>query len=365
MTMITNQPAAVLLNHAPLRVAIAASGAGAGLQKTLWDVPGISAVLVEASFPYAMEATDQFLRFKPDRYCSACTAVEMAMECYYRAFQYNGPRAIGVGLSASVASLKAHRGEHRVFAASFSDKGCRVYERVLEKTNEPATLARVLDGAVADAMGLLALLEAVGAAMDNAPEATDYDGAALAHEAFWARPVFTKTGQRVTEAEAEVEAIFPGAFNPPHHGHFGMAHNFQGYTRISPTFHVTAETPHKPPLSVAEMLQRAKMLEGHHRMFTRNDPLYVDKAAKFPGRPILVGSDALERLLDPKWGPTPEELGSTFEEHGTVFYVPETRVVNGREVKLEDLTLPKGLRVIRLPGRWDVSSSELRATSAA
>src|SRR3954468_8124020 len=104
--MITEQSqAAKLLNHAPLRISIAASGAGAGLQKMLWDVPGISAVLMEGVFPYSTDATDQFLRFKPEQYCSAKTAMAMAMECYYRAYQPGGPKAIGVGLSASVASM--------------------------------------------------------------------------------------------------------------------------------------------------------------------------------------------------------------------------------------------------------------------
>lgn len=362
----TNEAAAKLLKHAPLRISIAATGAGAGLQRLLWEVPGISAVLAEASFPYATEATDQFLGFKPERYCSARTALELAMQCYYRAYQFKGPKAIGVGLSASVSTAKEHRGEHRVYAAWFSDHGCQVYEKVLAKTSDPAALARLLDGTMADKIGLLAVLEAVDEAMSSAPEVISYDGTTLAQEAFWAHPAFTRTGKRLTEPKG-VEVIFPGAFNPPHVGHFGMAAAVKDDLGSDTTFHITAESPHKAPLTVVDMLQRAKMLEGHDRIFTRGDPLYVDKARRFPGCVLLIGPDALERMLNPKWGPTPDQLAEAFVDSKTLLCTPEMRLVEGREVRTADLPMPDALRVIirYIPGRWDISSSELRATSSA
>ncbi len=71
------------------------------------------------------------------------------------------------------------------------------------------------------------------------------------------------------------------------------------------TFHVTADPPHKARLSVAELVQRAKLLHGKPRLFSEGDALYVDKARRNPGASFLLGADALERLLDPKWGPEP------------------------------------------------------------
>jgi len=353
-----------LLEHAPLRISIAASGAGAGLQKALWDVPGISSVFMEALFPYSMDATNQFLRFQPEQYCSAKTAVEMAMECYYRAYQPGGPKAIGVGLSASVSSLKAHRGEHRVFAAWFSDHGCRVYEKVLEKSSDPAGVGRLTDGFIADSIGLQAVLEAVGETMSLAHVQTPYDGMELASEAFWGNPFFGKNGERYP-MPFRVEALFPGSFNPPHAGHFGMAKAFQSATKLDPTFHITAVSPHKPALSVVDMLQRAKLLHGFNRAFSTLDPLYLDKAKKFPGCPILLGADSLERMVDPKWGVSPEELSREFSRLGTQFYVPEVRAIGGQEVRARELALPPGLIVNLIPGRWDISSSELRASASS
>jgi hypothetical protein len=352
-----------LLAKGPLRISIACTGAGAGLQKMIWDTPGISSILVEANFPYAMDASDSFLGFKPEKYCEDGMAIAMAMQCYYRAYQSGGAKAIGLGLCASVSSNREHRGGHRVHAAWFSDHGCKVFSIVLPKASDGNP--RVNDGHAADSLGLQALFSAVGhlADMGGLPEVLEKDGMDLAREIFFTRPYFTATGKRLTQEEANVEAIFPGAFNPPHEGHLGMAHVFRKLSGLTPTFHMTAETPHKPPLTLADMLQRAKLLEGHNRMFTTGDALYLEKATDFPGTPMIIGSDALQRMLDPKWGIDPVELGRTFSRLGTRFYVTERAMSGEATVKVADLDLPEGFEVEVLPGRWNISSSELRTTS--
>lgn len=96
-------------------------------------------------------------------------------------------------------------------------------------------------------------------------------------------------------------------------------------------------------------------------MFTKGDALYLDKARAFPGVPMIIGSDALQRMLDPKWGPDPEELGEEFDRLGTFFYVTERALNGDQAVKVNDLYLPEGFHVEVLPGRWDISSSEVRA----
>ena len=76
-------------------------------------------------------------------------------------------------------------------------------------------------------------------------------------------------------------------------------------------------------------MERAKLLEGYARLFTQNDPLYLDKARKFPGAKIVVGVDALIRMLDPKWGVAVEPLIAEFRALGTKFLVAD-REVNGQ-----------------------------------
>jgi nicotinamide mononucleotide (NMN) deamidase PncC len=354
-----------ILEKGPLRIYFATTGGGAGLQNMLWRVPGISSVLVGAEFPYGTDALERFLGYQPDRYCSERTALAMAMESYSRAFQFEGHKAIGMGLTAVAATNEEHRGNHRVHVAWFSDHGSKVITYTLRKAVGEA--ARALDGAECDFLGLEAIAEAAGIHIGHTPygiNAEVKDASDLARELFFERPYFDRTGQKTSINPEVIEVIFPGAFNPPHVGHFGMAKGLRTNFNLDTTFHVTAETPHKPPLSVADMLQRAKMLEGYDRMFTRGDPLYLDKAKAFPDTGIVIGSDALERMLDPKWGIDPEVLGQEFDRLGTKFYVTE-RPASGQDARVGELvgamSIPKGFRITVLGGRWDISSSQIRA----
>src|SRR6478735_4176453 len=97
------------------RIFIAVTGAGAGAQNRIWSVPGCSKYFAGAMFPYGCDQTDELLGFKPDKYVSENTALDLAMASYLRAWDKDGCDAIGIGLSASVASTAQHRGEHEIF----------------------------------------------------------------------------------------------------------------------------------------------------------------------------------------------------------------------------------------------------------
>jgi hypothetical protein len=302
-----NDPA--LLLEAKCRAYVVATGAGAGLQKLLWEVPGISEVLVGAELPYATDAMDRFLGFAPAHYCSEDTAISMALAAYTEAFEPGGAPAIGLGLTASVASRSAHRGDHRVFVATISDAGAWLFSATLHKGS--GADARRRDGEVCDALGLAALLAAAcpGSEVDASVDVerqSRVDCSARAMQVFLERPYFAASGKRqAAPANGNGLALFPGAFNPPHDGHFWMARE------NGATFHLTINPPHKPALSIAQVLQRAKQLDGFPRLFTEGDPLYLDKARRFPGAKILIGADAVERMLDPKWG---VEIGPLLRE---------------------------------------------------
>lgn len=349
------------------RVFIAASGAGAGIQNLLWSVPGCSSFLVGAAFPYSTDSTDDFLGFKPEKYCSAETAMDMAMTAFMRAGASED--AIGIGVTGSVASTREHRGPHQVIAASFSARAARVHTAELEKGTGDAR--RALDGAAADEIGLNALLDALdlpvqarhGAAVLEY-EMTEEE--ALARARFFTRPYFRPNGTREAEPTS-LRAALPGTFDPPHEGHYGMAEAYRGITGFEPTFWATAEPPHKPPVAVAELLRRARLLKGRDALFTRhNDTLYLDKAKKYPGCHFLVGADSFARMMDPKWGPEIVPMLRKFVELKTRFYVAD-RTSEGNLTTLADVPLPTKGTVwgscfaTRLPGRWDVSSSEIRA----
>ncbi len=377
----------------PCRIFIAATGAGAGIQDRLWRVPGISKVLVGCAFPYAPEETDAFLGFTPEKYASAETAVDLAMEAYKRAYKPGGAPAVGVGVTASVTSTHAHRGDHRVFAAYFNDTECRVYSCTLQKSevhkkvaagelvdqgeiDHQITLQREIDGKLVDQLGLTTLLRAfqlVTFGDGGLGEVTVDDACALAQERLFAHPYFRADGRREAESDLSKHTVlFPGAFNPPHIGHSGAAEEVRGHG-LNVVFSTTVDPPHKDALTTAQILQRAKLMRGQDMLFTRGDPLYVDKAKRFYNRAFIIGVDALIRMFDCKWGTDIPTLLHTFERYNTRFYVAP-RLVNGKFMHLDDITIPDPkrdgermhLHTMRemftgLAGRWDISSSELRA----
>lgn len=382
-TEILTEEAARLLTKEN-RIYVVSTGAGAGLQRILWDVPGISKVLVGAEFPYAKEATDRFLGFEPESYCSEETAVAMAMEAYYRAFQPGGAPAIGLGIAASVASNTEHRGEHRVFVACMNDETMRTYSGILVKGHGPGR--RRVDGNIADMMGLFALLDRTKAFVtpkgplqafipeqgrdqdwyrfpDWMFQSYEENGMAplIAAGLIQKRPLFKASGARLSlPTSGNGMTLFPGAFNPPHEGHLWLGRENNA------TFHITINPPHKPALSVAEVLQRAKMLEGFDRLFTVNDPLYIEKARCFPGAKFIVGSDALIRMLDPKWGPDPVKMMDEFRHLGVRFLVAD-REDHGAIVSLDDIpNAPRDIctRIMRPAQHLGLSSTKLREAKA-
>lgn len=341
----------IALRDSNRRIYLVATGGGAGLQKVLWDVPGISKILVGAEFPYAQEATDRFLGHgKAWPYCGDQMAVALALEAYYRAFQPDGAPAVGLGLTASVASTTAHRGEHRVHVATVTENECWCVSKTLVKGEGFA--ARKRDGEICDLTGLTALYQAVGLEPQEGTKSSK-----LALEVLLTHPLWTPSGKRQqVPTNGNGLTLFPGAFNPPHDGHFWMAKEHRAI------FHITVNPPHKPALTAAQMLQRAKMLEGFPRLFTKDDPLYLDKARRFPGAKILVGVDAVERMLDPKWGVEIAPMLEEFRRLGIKFLVAD-RELDGKVITLDDLKdAPKDLceRILRPAQHLTMSSTKVR-----
>jgi hypothetical protein len=356
----------------PVRVFVAATGAGAGIQHALWRTPGASTYLAGAVFPYAQNELCDFLGFTPERYASEETAVDMAMAAYARAFDPESDREpVGLGVTASVTSNRPHRGDLRVHASVMTRNQVIAITLILEKAGETVE-AREADGFTADTMATALLYKAIFDPSDGPGNAMD-----LARARFFARPLFTAQGKRLPCSalrEAPWGPLFPGTFNPPHAGHFGMAKaGMESLSRgglPSPTFAICATPPHKPALRLSDMLERSALLAGHARVFTEGDPLFIDKARAFPGRAFLIGADALLTMLDPKWNPAVpiETMLAEFARLNTSFLVFGRRV-GDRVITVEDVrqALPQVWHslVIEGDGVWGESSSALRAAREA
>ncbi len=356
------------LKHAGVSIHLICTGAGAGLQQRLWEIPGSSAYLSGgsfASFPYRQEETDETLGFEPAGYCSDEAAMDLACVAYMRSYSFGGKKPIGLGLTASVASEREHRGEHRVHACVISDDRVLSGHWSIEKG--VGSVKRAEDGKLCDLFGLDMILRAAGIESVNSLTLSVQDSSALALERFYVHPFFSKNGDRLAAPPADV-VLMPGSYNPPHPGHVGLAVEVGNKSLKPVVFHVTADGPHKSPLSLQDLLKRTRMLRGHDRLFTRGDALYIDKARRFPGVPIAMGADSLQRMLDPKWGQDVMQMLFEFSQLGTRFYVSD-RPVDGKVLTMVEVMASSNLKNFDLlfqlfhhvPGIWDFSSTQVRA----
>lgn len=365
---------------------LVATGAGAGLQDMLWSEPGISSVLSGAAFTYHTLESDDFVGFTMGDYCSKENAYYLASSAFIRAAsigyrqQERDRKSIGLAISASVASEKAHRGDHRIHVAVVSDNFCGHWSLILPKG--VGKNQRIQDGMIADIMGLDLLYysqfkEWVGLTSRQwdwveDPVLEDTTATSVT-EPFWARPLFYPNQTRSPVGPATPLScvnLFPGNFNPPHYGHEEMAATAESATHNKTICLVNVDNPHKPEISGIDLLRRAAQFRAYKgnkyaACFTRGEPLFIDKFRNHPRTRFIVGSDTIRRFLNPKWGPSVAEILNEMERYDITF-LSFDRIVDGKMLKVDDVLKEAGVpehyvrRFVWLPGQWNVSSSELR-----
>lgn len=356
-----------MFKSAGVSIHVICTGAGAGLQKMLWDVPGSSAYLSGASFPYRQEETIKTLGFTPDSFCSREAAIDLACVAYMRAYSFGGKKPVGLGLTASVASEREHRGEHRVHACVISDDKVLSHSVVIEKG--VGAERRESDGHLCDSIGLSLLARAVDPGWNGALDGFEgsEDTSAVALERFFERPFFGKNGDRLAHLPENV-VLYPGSYYPVHPGHLGLSKAVSDKALRPVVLHVTTDGPHKAAIDLQGLLKRVRMLRGHDRFFTRGDALFIDKARRFRGVPIAVGADSLLRMLDPQWGPSVMPMLYEMAQLGTKFYVA-SRTVDGELLTLAKVIERSSVTDFDLvhqlfegvDGVWDYSSTQERA----
>jgi hypothetical protein len=362
---------------------VVATGAGAGIQDWIWSIPGCSTFFKGAIFPYSTDDSAYFAGVKPEKYASDEFAIDLALAAYLRAISNPldpNAKPVGLAVTASVASNREHRGEHRIHIA------CVTRHRMLGRTvilkKGVGAVSRLDDGHESDLLALEALIAAMDPGHALNEDCLDIEDKVREH--FFKHPVFY-AGKRMTAADLSPEwPLLPGAFDPPHTGHESMADAVLAHEKREPIFTICCNPPHKPSITVQEMLRRAKMLPNHAVFFTQDDPLYIDKARAYPGRPIVIGADAVLRLMDPQWCQDPKALYDELQKLRTQFLV-FGRIVNGEYMTaghaiwkvyetlgfVEQTSVGKqvtknkiGIEVFRpVAGRWDVSSTDLRGRS--
>jgi hypothetical protein len=162
-------------------------------------------------------------------------------------------------------------------------------------------------------------------------------------------------------------ALLSGAFNPLHRGHEGMAAAAAALTGLPVAFELAVINADKGAMSRNEVTRRAAQFAGRHTLVLSRAPLFVQKAALYPGRLFVLGYDTAARLVNPRYyGGEAGMLAAlgAMRDAGCRFLVAG-RLAEGRFQTLADLPIPTAFvplfAAIPESGfRADVSSTELR-----
>jgi len=368
------------LHRSPRKVVIATTGGGAGLQNQLWVPSGASATLLESSMPYDPQAMIDFIGHEPEKYCAEATALWMASAAHRRARELvlrgggDARHAIGLGLTAALATDRARKGAERVFVATRAGTGMQAASLTFVK----GQLDRQAQGALCDFLGIDAILHAAGIESPFPQEtlfgSADREYAGIraipsldAGQPLHERPLFLPDGSRGErkDLDSAKHILYPGSFDPLHFGHEQSAAQAERMTGKQVVYAITNTHPDKGLIPDHVLLRRAEQFRWRAPvLFTAAEQYYISKARAFPGFGMLVGTDAVLGMLNPRYygsDATRDEILREMLRLGTRFYVAG-REVDGRFMTLEDIPIPAGFEKLFVPlsGRWDVRSRDLR-----
>src|SRR5215475_4741178 len=148
------------LHRAPYQYVLAVTGGGTQAAAHLLNVPGGSRTVLEILVPYHAQSLSEFLGGEPEQSCSIETSRAMARSAFERARHLApGSVAAGFGCTASLATDRPKRGEHRFHLAAHTDHGSTAWSLTLSKgrrdrEGEEAVVDAVLLNALADTFGV-------------------------------------------------------------------------------------------------------------------------------------------------------------------------------------------------------------------
>ena len=331
------------------------TGGGSGLLSRLLSVPGASATVLEASVPYATQAlTDYLGGAPPEQWCSAVTARRLAMQAFSRARALGGE--FGFAITASLATNRPKRGDHRAYLAYQDSAATRVWTLALEK--DIRSRAEEEDVVAGHAVAALAFVLGISPTSDLPCEEAlgDSEVAELLR------------GERQVVAGRRFDAVLPGAFNPLHDGHRAMRVHAAGRLGRPIAYELCVANVDKPPLDYLDINPRLAQFRPDEVVVTIA-PTFVEKARALGGAvTFVVGADTITRIAAPRYygGSAHRDAAlAELKDAGCAFLVYGRLDDDGVFKTLADLTLPPALAALcegvgAAEFRNDVSSTALR-----
>lgn len=308
------------------QLVLSITGGGTGAIQKLLHKGGASAWFRDAFVPYSKESLDSFLGFSPEKYCSAQTARQMAMESfkYCASLTGNFDNSIGIACTATLAKNSNEREgrKHNFYIArqELNLSEVESYE-FIEQRNREAEEEIVSN----------ILYKNIKILIDNTipndikfgltPEEKQSYKLRLCTDVYDLKNILYGVGRKykiVSPTDkvndfVDKSIIYPGSFNPIHQGHISIIKNIANRFGSSIYLEISVTNVDKPQLDFIDLKDRIgeifyqcgqdKLLEDAIKgVIISNTPRFFDKIWQYPfNTTYIVGSDTANRMFDPKY----------------------------------------------------------------
>ncbi len=367
------------IHGTPQQAVLAVAGAGNYALAWLLGVGGASRTVLETRVPYGYLAMTDFLGgYAPEQTVSTDTACRMAQSAWQRAaaLRETDVPVVGLGCTATIATDRTKRGDHRAYIATWDDSGVTTDSLFLEKglrerAGEEDVVSRLVVTALARACGVDAEIDLRLAVSETLTTETvrhaDPIRRLLDGDAGWV--TVHPDGSMVVDANPP-QAMLPGSFNPLHDGHRALAAAAGEILGAPVAYELAVVNVDKPPLAVDEINRRVAQFRNVGTVVLTRAETFHKKAQLFPGCGFVIGWDTATRLIEPRYyGDSEPAMLTALAEmwgKGSRFAVAGRADADGVFRTLADVNLPAGFHPLfadipETAFRADLSSTEIRA----
>ena len=369
------------IHDSPARAVVAVAGAGNEAVSWLLEVAGASRTVLEIVVPYSASSFLDFIGHEPDQYVSVEAARGLAKAAYRRALELRegDDMVVGIACTATIATDRPKRGDHRCHIASWTGEAVRVYSLTFVKDLRD----RSGEDGVASTIVLNTLAEA-SELEDRLNLELDSSESILSDAAIYEDPIAALLAGHVESAvvypdggmmaDGQVRGgVLPGSFNPLHQGHELLADAASDILGEDVAYELSVTNVDKPPLEEDEVRRRVAQFAGKRPLILTSTPVFYEKARVLRDCTFVLGWDTVIRLVDPKYyGGSQARMLMALEGLGQLGcrFLVAGRSADGAFRTIDDVDVPGDVRYLfsGIPEsrfRSDVSSTELRMADPA